>query len=697
MKRWTTGVLVVGAVVALGAGAILLGGRSLSADEAQASAPSTATAAIERRTLKATTPVDGTLGYADSYAIANALATSGGADPASLAQAYANAQAQYDTAVAGLDALRHPKATDVANARAQLAQVAATLQAAQQAADGAEPKDIEQATAQLAAVQAQLTSAQRAAAGPTPAALAQAQAQLAQAQAQLISAQQAAAGPTAAQLAAAQAAVTQATEALTSDQAALAAAQAALAAAQAALAACTATPTPDPSASPAPTSAPCDQVALQLAVTQAQSRVTTDQAQLGSAQAALADLTSAGSQAQAQANVASAQAAVNSAQAALDDLTSAAGLAQAQSNLTSAQAAVTAAQAALDAVLRGNPAQAKAQLASARAQVTAARAALYALQHPTDAQIKAAKNGVSTARAQLVAAKAALGAPRGVLTQLAEVGSIVQPGQTLYTLDGTRAVVLLEGAVPAWRDLKPDVSDGPDIEELEVNLRDLGFGSESLTVDQHWDDQTTAAVKRWQQSLGLADTGVIPLGQVVFEPGPMRITANAATLGATIQAAAAVLEASSTEPVIRVALDPALQTEVKQGDPVTVILPDGSTTPGSVTDVGTVATTPAGDGGAAADSADPTIEVLVTLDDPSASGGLDQAPVSVNITTATAEDVLAVPVGALVQTLDGTYAVQVEEAGQLRYVPVELGLFAAGWVEISGSGLAEGQPVVVAQ
>jgi multidrug efflux pump subunit AcrA (membrane-fusion protein) len=478
MRQRAAGVVAAGAVVVLGFGALLIPGRSSSAAaEGQASVPSTATAAVERRTLKATTPVDGTLGYAHTYAIANAMATSGGADPASLAQAHTSAQAQYNTAVAALAELRHPKATDVANAQALLA----------------------------------------------------------------------------------------------------------------------------------------------------------------------------------------------------------------------------AAQAALDAVLHANPAPRKADLASARAQVKAARTALSALRHPTKSQLDAAKDAVATARAQLTAAKAALHAPRGVLTQVANVGSIVQPGQTLYTLDGTEVVVLMKGVVPAWRELKPDVSDGPDVEQLEANLRDLGFGSSSLTVDQHWDDETTAAVKRWQHARGLAETGTIPLGQVVFEPGAMRITANTATLGSTVQAGTAILQASSTEAVVSVALSPALQTQIRDGDPVSVILPDGSTTPGKVSDVGTVATTPASDGAGGGDSAEPTITVLVTLDDPSASGGLDQAPVSVSITTATADDVLAVPVGALVQTLDGTYAVQVEEAGQLRYVPVELGLFAGGWVEVSGPGLADGSTVVVAR
>ena len=48
-----------------------------------------------------------------------------------------------------------------------------------------------------------------------------------------------------------------------------------------------------------------------------------------------------------------------------------------------------------------------------------------------------------------------------------------------------------------------------------------------------------------------------------------------------------------------------------------------------------------------------TIPVQVTLTDPGAAGTLDQAPVTVNITTAAAQNVLAVPVGALLAQSSG--------------------------------------------
>ena len=81
---------------------------------------------------------------------------------------------------------------------------------------------------------------------------------------------------------------------------------------------------------------------------------------------------------------------------------------------------------------------------------------------------------------------------------------------------------------------------------------------------------------------------------------------------------------------------------------MSVTLPDGTTTPGVVSSVGTVATR-SGSGRNPAT----TIPVQVTLTDPRAAGTLDQAPVTVNITTASVKNVLAVPVTALLARSPG--------------------------------------------
>src|SRR5262249_25266676 len=151
----------------------------------------------------------------------------------------------------------------------------------------------------------------------------------------------------------------------------------------------------------------------------------------------------------------------------------------------------------------------------------------------------------------------------------------------------------------------------------------------------------------------------------------------------------------STRHQVLINLDAAQQTEVKVGDPVTVTLPGGRTSPGRVSFVGSVASVPeATDAGA---SKTPTIEVDVRLLRQAAAGRLVQAPVQVWTATASVKDVLVAPVNALLARAGGGYAVEVVGAdGVHRLAPVSLGLFddADGLVQVTGSRLRAGQRIV---
>src|SRR6185312_1916075 len=96
-------------------------------------------------------------------------------------------------------------------------------------------------------------------------------------------------------------------------------------------------------------------------------------------------------------------------------------------------------------------------------------------------------------------------------------------------------------------------------------------------------------------------------------------------------------------------------------------------------------------------SAAPTIAVDITPSHPAATGKWDQAPVQVGITTASVPDALVVPVTALLARSGGGYAVEVVGAGPTHLVAVALGVFddAQGLVQVTASGLAAGQSVVV--
>ena len=190
---------------------------------------------------------------------------------------------------------------------------------------------------------------------------------------------------------------------------------------------------------------------------------------------------------------------------------------------------------------------------------------------------------------------------------------------------------------------------------------------------------------------GSHQNGTLALGQAVFLPGAARITAVTGTLGAPAPVGGPLLTASSSARQVTIALDATQQSEVTVGDKVTITLPNGQTTPGVVSSVGTVATTPPGGG-------TPTITVEVTPTDPAATGSLSQAPVQVSITTATAKNVMVVPVDAVLATAQSGYAVEVVAPDKVHsLVPVSLGLFddAEGLVAVTGSGLSVGQQIVV--
>jgi hypothetical protein len=284
---------------------------------------------------------------------------------------------------------------------------------------------------------------------------------------------------------------------------------------------------------------------------------------------------------------------------------------------------------------------------------------------------------------------------QGTTTAVPQLGRVVSQGQVLYEVNGT-PVVLLYGATPAYRSLAEGGSSdvtGSDVAELNADLVALGYATRQQipagSAEFTW--WTKQGVEKLQRKLGLAANGILVLGQVVFLPTEVRVTAVSATLGSAAQPGQPIMTGTSTVRQVSIALDAAQQSQVTVGDKVQIILPDGHTTPGVVAAIGTVAT--AGQSGSA-----PTITVEVTPSDPAATGRFDQAPVQVAITTATAVNTLVVPVAALLALAGGGYAVEIAGEGSIhRLVDVSVGLFddADGLVQVTGSGLAAGQHVVV--
>ncbi len=120
----------------------------------------------------------------------------------------------------------------------------------------------------------------------------------------------------------------------------------------------------------------------------------------------------------------------------------------------------------------------------------------------------------------------------GTVTWLPAVGVVIDPGQTLYSVNG-RSVVLFDGSLAAYRPLSAKDSAGLDILQLNRDLAQMGFADGEITIDDAWQTGTTDAVKRWQASVGEKQTGTIALGRIVFLPGPQRVTQLETTCGST--------------------------------------------------------------------------------------------------------------------------------------------------------------------
>lgn len=275
----------------------------------------------------------------------------------------------------------------------------------------------------------------------------------------------------------------------------------------------------------------------------------------------------------------------------------------------------------------------------------------------------------------------------GTLTALPEPGQEIRQGDVIAEING-EPVIAANGTVPLWRDLDGSVADGADVLQVEQMLAELGYAAEfDVTVDEDWTSATTDAVEAFQEVHGQEDDGKIALGELVFIDGTVRVAAVSGVVG---QATAdAGIEVTSVNPVVSVELDGDDSDLVAAGDAVTVELPDGTQLPATVSNIGTAETDEEGS---------TTIPVEVTIDDPSAADIANGTPVDVLVGIVSAENVLTVPVEALLAIAEGGYAVEVKGgATGTHLVGVDTGAFADGRVEITGTteAITEGQEVVV--
>ncbi|MGV9295087.1 peptidoglycan-binding protein [Amycolatopsis sp. NPDC003676] len=274
------------------------------------------------------------------------------------------------------------------------------------------------------------------------------------------------------------------------------------------------------------------------------------------------------------------------------------------------------------------------------------------------------------------------GKKNGTLTWLPSRGDVLGRGKTAYTVDA-KSVPLFYGNLPFYRVLNDRVDKGPDVKELEENLKALGYSGFG-TPDEKFTSATATALKRWQKSLGLEQTGSFDPADVLLATGEIRVSAVTGQLGGP--GAGEIFKYTGTARVVEAELDATKQSVAVKDAKVSVSL-NGRTLTGTVTDVGNTAAEDKENGKA-------KVTVQIRMDDPAATGDVIDVPVSVRFTKQVHQDVLVVPVGALVALAEGGYAVEIDEQGKRRLVGVETGLFSNGQVEIKAPGLHAGQKVV---
>lgn len=286
-------------------------------------------------------------------------------------------------------------------------------------------------------------------------------------------------------------------------------------------------------------------------------------------------------------------------------------------------------------------------------------------------------------------ASIALPGRAGTITRLPKAGEVIGVGQAIYEVDG-KPVVAMRGDRPFWRDLGYGVEDGPDVRQLEQALAALGFGDD-MTVDDEFTRVTEANVKAWQKSLGVTKDGVVKLGDVVaITAASVRVESVTAKLGDP--AGTSPLTYTSTTLRVVAKLTDAQAREILPATEVTVILPDGTEAPATVT-----AVDPGGEPTGKEGETTPAT-ANVEFDDPAVAEGIGLRAVKVVFATSEVKDALVVPVTALIATTDGGYAVDVlRKGGKVERVAVEVGLIADTKVQVVGGDLVAGDAVVVAQ
>ncbi len=262
----------------------------------------------------------------------------------------------------------------------------------------------------------------------------------------------------------------------------------------------------------------------------------------------------------------------------------------------------------------------------------------------------------------------------GLVTWLPAANSTVGNGGVLYRVDNA-PVVLLEGAATLYRDLSSG-DTGADVEALEAALAALGYGQD-MTVDETFTAATAAALEDFQAGVGLEVTGALDLATVVMHDGPVVVSTLVAAVGDEVTAGVEMLVVADPQRDVTLALDPSELTSIAVGDPMSIMLLDGSRADASVT---SIASAPADDG----------TYTLVARLDPAAQVLGDHLTVEVSAQRVLAQDALLIDPFALVLLESNRTVVRVLRGDEVVDVEVTVIATAGRVTAVESDALAEG-------
>jgi peptidoglycan hydrolase-like protein with peptidoglycan-binding domain len=290
-----------------------------------------------------------------------------------------------------------------------------------------------------------------------------------------------------------------------------------------------------------------------------------------------------------------------------------------------------------------------------------------------------------------------MGGPAGTITDLASIGSAIEHGTVLYTVDKVPVLALVDRTRSWSGDTGADQVVAALVDptftnlELEQALAADGHDPDGdMTVDGVVTAATVAALERWQTAADLPVTGSPDPAYYVAVSAGRTVEAHLVEDGSIVLADRPVLTLSQSRLAIALVVDVADADEFELGQEVTVELADETTVSGAVIEIGPVVQS-------ANQASDPTVEITIGLTDRTGTDPVE-GPVTILSAGEVVNGATVVPTRALITLAEGGFAVErVEPDGSATLIGIELGNFDDGVVEVVTGDLEPGDEVVVPQ